>query len=185
MSYEKAEGYKIRNQTAPHFLTFTVVGWIDIFSRQRYRDIVINSLQHCRQHKHLRIGAFVIMSNHVHTIWTADNANLSDIVRDFKTYTSKAITQSIFAEPESRRDWLLHMFRYYAKPVVSNDFYKVWIGNNHPEEIYSESFMRTKLNYTHNNPVRAGLVAAPHDYLYSSAANYQGLKGVMEIDFLY
>ncbi|NII27884.1 transposase [Pseudoflavitalea sp. X16] len=185
MTYEKADGYKIRNQTATHFLTFTTMGWIDIFSRQRYRDIIINSFQYCRQNKGLRIGAFVIMSNHVHTIWTADKANLSDVVRDFKTFTSKAITQSIADEPESRREWLLYMFKFYAAPVASNDYYKIWTNNNHPEEIHSGDFMRAKLNYTHNNPVRAGLVAEPHDYLYSSAPNYQGKKGVMEIDFLF
>ena len=185
MSYEKTDGYKIRDQAATHFLTFTTMGWIDIFSRQRYRDIIIDSLQFCRQHKGLKVGAFVIMSNHLHTIWTADKANLSDVVRDFKTHTSKAISQSITEEPESRRDWLLYMFSYYARPIAANDNYKIWTGNNHPEEIHSEPFLRSKLNYTHDNPVRAGLVAEPHDYLYSSAPNYQGLKGVMDIDFLF
>ena len=37
MAYSDTAGYKIRNQAATHFLTFTVVGWIDIFSRKRYR----------------------------------------------------------------------------------------------------------------------------------------------------
>jgi putative transposase len=122
------------------------------------------------------------MSNHVHTIWTASNNNLSDIVRDFKTFTSKAITSSIEAEPESRRDWLLYMFRFYANRTNANEGFKVWTGNNHPEEIYSAAFLKTKLNYIHENPVRAGLVAAPSHYLYSSAANYEDKKGLIEID---
>jgi len=101
MSYEFADGYKIRDQSATHFLTFSIMGWIDIFSRQRYRDIILESMQFCRIKKGLNIGAFVIMSNHVHTIWTAMNNNLSDVIRDFKTFTSKAITTSIESEPES------------------------------------------------------------------------------------
>jgi REP element-mobilizing transposase RayT len=184
MSYEFAEGYKIRNQSGTHFLTFTIMGWIDLFSRQRYRDIIIDSFEYCRKNKGLQIGAFVIMSNHIHTIWTALHANLSDIIRDFKTYTSKAIAKNIAQEPESRRDWLLYMFEYYANRTNTNDHYKIWTGNNHPEEIFSFDFLNCKLNYTHQNPVRAGLVVNPDDYLYSSAANYAGKKGIMEVDFL-
>lgn len=185
MSYEFADGYKIRDQSATHFLTFTVMGWIDIFSRQRYRDIILDSFQFCRQRKGLLIGGYVIMSNHIHTIWTARNHNLSDIIRDFKTYTSKAITNSIEAEPESRREWLLYMFGFFANRTNANKYFKVWTGNNHPEETHSESFLKSKLNYIHQNPVRAGLVAEAGQYLYSSAADYEGKKGITVIDLLY
>jgi len=185
MSYEFADGYKIRDQSACHFLTFSIMGWIDIFSRQCYRDIVLESMQFCRIKKALNIGAYVIMSNHIHAIWTATNNNLSDIIRDFKTFTSKAITATIENKPESRRDWLLYMFQFYANRTAANDKFKVWTGNNHPEEIHSGPFMRSKLNYIHENPVRAGLVAQPSHYLYSSASDYSGKKGLIEIDLLF
>ena len=136
MSYEFAEGYKIRDQAATHFLTFTIMGWIDIFTRQRYRNIILDSMLFCRQRKGLLVGAYAIMSNHFHLIWTATQANLSDIIRDFKTHTSKAITSAIKEESESRRDWLLYMFEFYAKRTNANDYFKVWTGNNHPEEIH-------------------------------------------------
>ncbi len=184
MSYTFSGGYKIRNQDATHFLTFTIAGWVDIFSRQRYRDIILESFSFCRQKKGLLLGAYVIMTNHIHTIWTARNKNLSDLLRDFKTYTSKAITSSVANEPESRREWLLYMFRFFANGTNTNEQFKVWTGDNHPEEIFSQSFLISKLNYIHLNPVRAGLVSAPSDYLYSSAANYEGKKGLIEIDFL-
>jgi len=185
MSYEFAEGYKIRDQAALHFLTFTIEGWIDIFSRQRYRDIILESLTYCRFHKQLRLGAYVIMSNHIHVVWQAVNSNLSDIIRDFKTFASKAITAAVQEEGESRREWLLHMFGYYSRNTNNSDKFKVWTNNNHPEEIFSREFMLTKLFYIHNNPVRAGLVAEPEHYIYSSAINYAGGKGLIEIDFLY
>ena len=185
MSFEFAEGFKIRDQPATHFLTFSIMGWIDIFSRRRYRDLILESFEFCRQHKGLKIGAYVIMSNHIHTIWTASDNNLSDIIRDFKTFTSKAITKSIEEEIESRRNWLLYMFQFYANRTNANDKFKVWTGDNHPEEIHSEPFLRTKLNYTHENPMRAGLVKEPSHYLYSSASNYETGKGLIEIDFLF
>lgn len=185
MSYAFEEGYKIRDQGATHFLTFSIMGWIDIFSRQRYRDIILESFQFCQEKKALQIGAYVIMSNHIHTIWTAGNANQSDVVRDFKTFTSKAILSSIEAEPESRRDWLLYMFRFYANRTMANKEFKLWTSNNHPEEINSHPFLRTKLNYLHDNPIRAGLVKEPSHYLYSSAADYEGKKGLTAIDLLF
>ncbi len=118
-------------------------GLDDIFTRQLYRDLITESFQFCRKNKQLDIGAFVIMSNHIHVIWTANNGNLSDVVRDFKTFTSKAITKLIEDESESRRKWLLHMFQFYANRTNANDFFKVWTSNNHPEEIYSNDFLQT------------------------------------------
>ncbi|MDH7461608.1 transposase [Chitinophagaceae bacterium 26-R-25] len=181
------EGFRIRDQFATHFLTFTVEGWIDIFSRQRYRDIILESFKFCIAKKGLRLHAYVIMSNHVHVIWTATEKSLSDIMRDFKTFTSKEILRSIAdkGQVESRRDWLLYMFEFFGKRTNANDKYKLWSGNNHPEIIYSVDFMRTKLDYIHNNPVRAGIVQNPSDYLYSSASNYEGKSGLIEMDLLY
>ena len=184
MTYANTPGYKIRNQTATHFLTFTIVGWIDLFSRQRYRDIILENMAFCRKEKGLLQSAYVIMSNHLHLIWTSRNKNLSGLIRDFKGYTSKRLIESIQKDSESRRDWLLHMFRYHAKYASDNEEFKLWTGDNHPEEIHSNSFFMSKLNYIHQNPVRAGIVLHPAQYLYSSAANYENRKGLIEIDRL-
>jgi REP element-mobilizing transposase RayT len=185
MSYEFAEGYKIRNQAATHFLTFTMVGWIDLFSRKVYKDLILESFTFCRENKNLQIHAYVIMTNHIHTIWTAKDNNLSDVVRDFKTYTSKTFIKVINEIPESRRDWLLYMFQFYARQTVANKQFKLWTNTNHPEEVFSQEFFDQKVNYIHENPVRAGIVNEAEDYLYSSAANFAGKKGVFEIDPLW
>lgn len=176
-----SDGYKIYDQTAWHFLTFTVVGWIDIFTRQRYRDILLESMKFCQEKKELQIGGWVIMSNHVHVIWKSETFGLSNTIRDFKSFTSKEILKHIMNEPESRRDWLLHMFRFYGRRTLANKEFKIWTGSNHPEEIYSESFLKTKLDYIHNNPVRAGIVTEAEHYIYSSACDYSGEKGLIDI----
>ena len=185
MTYEHAEGFKIRDQGATHFLTFTTVGWIDIFSRQSYRDIILDSLSFCRKEKGLSLGAYVIMTNHLHLIWRAKKNNLSNLIRDFKSFTSKRIISEITKGKESRRDWLLHMFEYYKNRSSGNDYFKVWTSDNHPEQIFSHEFMHSKLRYIHENPVRAGFVREPCQYLYSSAMNYATGSGLIEIDFLY
>ena len=110
-----SESYQIRDPQGLYFLTFQVVGWADIFTRKIYRDIIIESFNYCRIHKGLKLHAYVIMSNHVHCILSTTEFNLSDIVRDFKKYTSKAILKSIEGPHESRRAWLMLVFKYHAK----------------------------------------------------------------------
>ena len=98
------EGYVIRDQTLPHFITSTVVDWIDIFTRQAYRDIVIESLDYCIKNKGMLLYGYVIMSNHIHLIIQSEEGKLSDLIRDFKKFTAKNILKKIQNSPESRKE---------------------------------------------------------------------------------
>jgi len=179
------EGYAIKDQRAMHFLTFTVCGWIDLFSRKVYKDILIDSFKFCKEKKGLILNAYVIMTSHVHLIARAVGENtLSDIVRDFKKYTHHTMLPIVQSDKESRRLWMLHQFAYYAGRHSRNENYQIWTNSNHPEECFSKEFTQTKLDYIHNNPVRAGFVDTPEDYLYSSAKNYAGKQGVIDIDLI-
>ena len=64
----EARGYKIRDQSAIHFITFAVVGWVDVFTRKPYRDIVLDSVRYCQDGKGLLLHAWCIMSNHWHLV---------------------------------------------------------------------------------------------------------------------
>jgi len=79
------DGYIITGQYAIYFLTFTIVGWVDIFTRKECKDIIVDSLKYCNKNKGLSIHAYVIMSNHIHLIVSAreDSGGLSGIIRDF------------------------------------------------------------------------------------------------------
>lgn len=176
-------GYRIGDQRELHFLTLTVVGWIDVFTRREHRDIIIESLDYCRKNKGLEIFAYVIMSNHLHVIARAkETTNLSDILRDFKKYTSKAIIRAIGEEPESRREWMLSLFKMAVKENPGDAHHHFWQRGNHPVELDNIKIIDQKINYIHDNPVKAGLVENPEDYLYSSARNYAGLASVLEIE---
>ncbi len=90
--------HRIIDQKGLNYLTMTVVGWIDVFTRQRYRDILLESLKYCREEKGLMVCAYVIMSNHVHLIAQAKQKatqDLSAILGDFKKFTAKAIIHAI------------------------------------------------------------------------------------------
>lgn len=175
------EGYIIRDQTLPHFITSTVVDWIDIFTRPVYRDIVIESLEYCIDHKGMILYGYVIMSNHIHLIIQSEHGKLSDLIRDFKKFTAKNILEKIQNSPESRREWMLERFRLATQSHSRNKEYQFWQYGNHAEEIYSNEFMWSKLDYIHLNPVKAGLVAKASDYIYSSASNYVCDSGMLKV----
>jgi putative transposase len=61
-------GYKIKNQYAVYFLTFTICGWVDVFIRKETKKIIIDSLKYCMKNKGLVLYAYVIMTNHIHII---------------------------------------------------------------------------------------------------------------------
>ena len=177
-----SEGYKIRDQTLPHFITFTVVDWIDVFTRQTYKDVIIESLDYCIQNKGMILYGYVIMSNHIHIIIQSQEATLSDLIRDFKKFTAKSILEKIQNSPESRREWMLERFKLATESHSRNKNYQLWQYGNHPEEVYSSKFMWTKLDYIHLNPVRAGIVEKASHYVYSSASNYVSDSGLLKIE---
>lgn len=183
LNYEQkmSTGYQIVEQDGIYFLTFQIVKWVDIFSRKVYRDIVIDSLKYSQEHKGLAIYAYVIMSNHVHLLVKSEAGKLSDTVREFKSYTAKEMLTAIRNEAESRREWMLNIFEFAAKQHKRNEKYQVWTQENHAEIIESNKFVKQKIKYIHQNPVRAGIVANEEDYLYSSAGYFIGNKGLINI----
>jgi putative transposase len=182
-----ADAYQIKDQSAVHFLTFQVVGWIDIFTRQSYRDIVVDSFNFCILNKGLKVHAWVIMSNHVHCILQSSPARLSDTIRDLKGFTSKQIIELVENSNESRKEWMLPRFAHYANSHARNENYQLWTHENHAEELspLKPEIGKIKLNYIHQNPVRAGIVVQPEHYLYSSALDYCGGKGLIQIELLH
>ena len=168
--------YKITDQQAVHFITCTVAQWVDVFTRREYADIVIDSIKFCQKNKGFCVFGWVIMSNHVHMICSCRQGfELSDVLRDFKKFTSTAIVDAIEANKrESRKSWMLWLFK-------QKDEILFWQPGNHPEEIRTREFFRQKLDYIHNNPVRAGVVDKAEEYNYSSARNFFGIKGLIEL----
>ena len=182
------KGYVITEQYSTYFVTFTIVGWVDVFTRKELNEIIVDSLKFCQKQKCLIINAYVIMSNHIHLIVRAapDSEGLSAIIRDFKKYTSKKILEFVLTDKkESRQEWMKIVFAYHAKYNKNNSKYQVWQQNNRPKMLIHPRFSQRIISYIHLNPVRSKIVDQPEDYVYSSARNYAEYKEVeLEVEIM-
>lgn len=177
-----ADNYFIEDQNETYFFTFTVVDWLDIFTRKDYKIIIVDSLNYCITNKGLTVFAWCLMSNHLHLVCRAEEgSNISEIVRDFKKFTSKAIVKKVNEIPESRRDWLLHHFELAGRFDTRIQHYKFWQETNHAVLLDTAEKIDQRINYTHENPVKELIVTYPHEYLFSSAVDYSGEKGLVKV----
>lgn len=177
--------YIVSDQNTLYFLTMTVVHWIDIFTRKEYKWLIVDSLNYCVEQKGLKLYAWVLMSNHLHLIARIEEPHtMTEFLRDFKKFTSKALIEKINEIEESRRDWLLDKFGFEAYRTRRAEQYKVWQDGNHPILLESNYFIEQKLDYIHQNPVRQEIVENPEEYLYSSAKDYVGQKGLVKIELI-
>jgi len=174
-------GYQINKQDGTYFLTWTVIGWVDLFIRDTYKQLIADSLNFCMAKHKLQIYAYVIMPSHIHPIANSKNNNLSTVTGHFKSYTSRELIKLIKSPGESRREWLLPVFRSAGQLNSRNINNQIWQQQNHAVEVYSSKFTLSKINYIHNNPVEAGMVQYPHEYLYSSARDYAGNSSPVKI----
>jgi REP element-mobilizing transposase RayT len=153
-----------------YFVTLTVVGWINLFDREIYKEILVKNLKHCQIKEGLEVFAYVIMSNHLHLVCRRVDSDLTELLGRFKSYTSKQFLKEIQNSPEeSRRDWLLFLFKKFANMNKQYKGFHIWQYTNHPILLYTNSVIDQKIDYIHNNPVRAGIVTDASSYYYSSA----------------
>jgi REP element-mobilizing transposase RayT len=173
--------YKFHNPDGVYFISFAVVEWLDVFTRNEYKNIIIDSLHYSQKHKGMEIFAWCIMTNHIHLIFrSASNQKPEKILGDFKRFTSKAIVKAIIENSrESRKEFLLKQFLKAGNKSSNVNKYQFWRHDNKPIELWSNKVIDEKINYIHNNPVEEGLVFRAEDYLYSSAADYAGEQGIL------
>lgn len=176
--------YKFRNKEGAHFISFATVNWIDVFIRSSYFSCIIESLEYCRKNKGMEIYGYVIMPSHIHLIFRSSFNDPSGLLRDFKGFTAKKMLKSIIENPgESRKEWMLNIFKKAGEKNSNVENMQFWQQNNHPIEIWSSEVFQQKLNYIHNNPVKAGFVVNANNWKYSSARNYENNdQTVLEID---
>ena len=177
--------YKFADNDKIYFTTFTVTNWIDLFIRNEHREEIINSIKFCQATKDLEIYGWCIMTSHVHLIVGTTGNPLENIMRDLKRHTAEVLHQSIKNNNnESRREWMLWMMERAAKKNNNDVKFQLWQPESHPIQLINNKMAHQKLDYIHYNPVEAGFVTKPEEWQYSSAIDYYGGKGLLEIKML-
>ncbi|WP_306547406.1 transposase [Desulfobulbus sp.] len=169
--------YVIHEPEKPHFLTCTVVEWLPVFTRPDAVQILLDCWSYQRAHSGLQLFGYVILENHLHFV--AQAPRLDKCLISFKSFTAARIIELL---EQHKADQLLTRLRL-TKPAHKIDRkYQFWQEGSHAEMIFSEPVMQEKLGYIHFNPVKRGYVDQPEHWRYSSARNYLGQSGLIEID---
>jgi len=176
-----SRNYKFLNPEGIYFVSFAVIDWIDVFTRNEYKDIFLDAVRYSMENKKMKVYAWCIMTNHVHLVFSvSEPLKPEQVLGDIKRYTSRKIIEAIKDNPkESRKEWMLGQFKTAGSKTSNTTCHQFWRHDNKPIEIWSDAVIREKINYIHNNPVEAGLVSSPNEYLYSSAIDYWGGKGLL------
>jgi REP element-mobilizing transposase RayT len=171
-----SEKYKT-TEDGLYFVSFSVVGFMDVFTRRIYQEILVESFIFCQIEKGLKLYCYCIMTNHIHFIASSENRSLSNILRDFKSFTATQIMDAISKNiQESRKEWLQEQFKYYGSNSPQKQINQFWKHDNHPFFLFSNEMIQQKVNYIHYNPVEAGYVNEPHQWRLSSANELSPIK---------
>jgi putative transposase len=177
-----SRNYKFHNPEGMYFVSFATVFWIDVFVRRLYFDCVVDNLNFCVSEKGMEIYAWCVMSSHVHLVFRSDTLKPEELIGSFKSVTSRQLVKLVEENlQESRREWLLNSFRKAGANNSNNSKNQFWQQHNQPVELWSNYVIQQKIDYTHNNPVVAGFVENDYEYLYSSARDYAGIKGLVNV----
>ena len=148
-----------------------------MFTRPDAVQILLDSWTHQRLHDDLRLFGFVILENHLHFL--AQAPRLDKCLSSFKSFTAARLIDLLDARKEER---LLARLRFAKLAHKRDREYQFWQEGSHAEMVFSETVMREKLDYIHRNPVKRGYVDSPEHWRYSSARNYLGQPGLIDID---
>jgi REP element-mobilizing transposase RayT len=168
--------YRVYEDHTPCFLTCTVMAWLPVFTRPETVNIVLDSWRFLQAQERLCLYGYVILENHLHLI--ADSPNLSKEIGDFKSFTARRIIDYL---REQHASLLLDLLAYYKARHKDDQQYQFWQEGSHPQKIKDEEMMRQTLEYMHNNPVDRGYVDELIHWRYSSARNYLGVPGLLEV----
>ncbi len=168
--------YKIYEEAQPHFLTMTIVEWIPLFTNPDIVTELLGSIRFTQKERGLILYAWVVMEHHLHLI--AQAPDLRKTIKEFKSYTARTIID--YLKQRRSKMWLNKLHKAKLKYKQTSK-YQVWQEGSHPQEIMNEEMLIQKIAYIHNNPVRRGYVDEPAYWRYSSARDYEGKEGLLEV----
>ncbi|MNE53013.1 hypothetical protein D3C80_1477130 [compost metagenome] len=168
--------YTITDQNKPHFLTCTVLEWLPVFTRPDAVQIVLDCWRYQQEHQGLDLYGYVVLENHLHFV--AQAPELGKCISSFKSFTATQLIELLQAKNATR---LLERLRFAKRAHKTDRVHQFWQEGTHAELVFSEAMLREKLDYMHRNPVKRGYVDEPEHWRYSSARDYAGKPGLLEV----
>jgi REP-associated tyrosine transposase len=160
-----------------HFVTLTVVGGIDVFTRYEYCDLLVENLNFCIEHKRLRVYEYAILPSHLYMIAGVEQGNLPKVLRDFKSYSAKQVLRAIAEHPEeNRKEWLQRLFQFFANRYQNNSEHHFWQFGNQPVDLDKIAEKKLAFPSPIDNLLKAKIVDEPGNYRYCSAYSNQKVK---------
>ncbi len=157
----------------PQFFTATILNWKKLLKPDKYKQIIINSLQFMVENNLAKIFSFVIMPNHMHILWLIDEKHKrEDVQRDLLKFTAQQILFDLKANhPQVAAQFLVN---------EKDRNFLVWERNPRSIDLFTTQMIEQKLDYIHNNPLQEHwkLADTPEDYYWSSAAFYMSESNV-------
>nr|WP_298109748.1 transposase [uncultured Pseudomonas sp.] len=168
--------YCVTEPDQPHFLTCTAQEWLPLFTRPALVQILLDCWRYQQANQGLLLYGYVVLENHLH--YLAQAPDMGKSISSFKSFTARKIIDHL----KSRNaEQLLQRLRFAKRAHKRDRVYQLWQEGVHAELVRSDVVMRQKLDYIHANPVRRGYVDLPEHWRYSSARNYAGEAGLLEI----
>lgn len=169
---------------ACHFLTLNTVDCVDIFIRPVYKQVIVHTLNHFIDSKGLNVFSWCLMTNHLHLLVQAqDGYSLDEIEQEYKNFTTQKILAAMETEPETRKEWMLKRFEGFINSPAQLRHYNIWQNRSSRSIIEMDQPARLVeyYEYIHENPVRERFVDLAPDFPYSSARDYAGSQGLVNI----
>jgi REP element-mobilizing transposase RayT len=172
--------YRFFENEFPYFMTSSVVAWLPVFSHPPFVEIILDSWRFLQRERDVTIFGCIVLENHLHWIASAKDSaeDLSEQVGRCKSCTARRIIDGL---EERRYSTLLEELRYFKLRHKIDQTYQLWREGSHPQQIQNEAMLWQKLEYIHNSPVRRGFVDDPVHWRYSSARNYAGASGLLDV----
>ena len=171
--------YRVLEDNKTYFISSSVIHWLPLFVIPALAEIVIDSLNFLCGKGRIKIHAWVLMETHLHLIATCSDT--SGEMRKFKSYTARRIVDALRTDGPV---FFLKQLRFYKKRHKEGQTFQVWQEGIHPKVIQDEGMLKSTMEYIHYNPVKRGYVDDPVHWRYSSARDYTGERGLVEIDKL-
>jgi putative transposase len=169
---------------ACYFLTLNTVDRIDVFVRPAYKQVITDALNYFIKSQGLIVYSWCLMSSHLHlAVRMKQGTPAAYFERDFKKYTTPAILKTIEAEMDFRREWMMQRFEDYGKSLRRLEKFHLWQNCSSPFRIDSGQprLLLERIMHIHENPVRERIVEQPEAYIFSSARDYAGIPGLVNV----